>query len=165
MVKILGIDPGLAETGVGIVWGTPSCVAGYAHGLIRTPKTDPQALRLLQIHQKISELITRETPDLVIIEDIFSLKVYPKSGIFLGKVSGVILLACAQAAAPAVEVQVRAVKQALTGNGNATKEQVETAVRHHLKLDKPLRPLHLSDAMALALLGLYRFSTLKGGSV
>ena len=161
MIKIVGIDPGLAETGIGIVWGSPSRVAGYAHGTIRTPKTDSQAHRLEQIHEKLSKVLQRETPDLILVEDIFSLGKYPKSGISLGKVVGVVLLAGAQMGVRAVEMQVREVKQVLTGNGNATKEQVETAVRHQLNLDKPLRPLHVSDALALALIGLFRFQKLK----
>jgi len=167
MIKIVGIDPGLAATGIGIVWGSPTSIAGYAHGTIRTPKTDRTAHRLEQIHEKLSKVLRQETPDLMIVEDIFSLGKYPKSSILLGKVAGVVLLAGAQAGIQALEVQVRAVKQVLTGNGNASKEQVETAVRRHLNLEKPLRPLHVSDALALAIIGLFRFQTLKmpGGGV
>ena len=162
MIKIVGIDPGLAETGIGIVWGSPRVVAGYAHGVIRTSKTDHQAHRLEKIHHRISKVLEQEAPDLILLEDIFSLGKYPKSGISLGKVTGVVMLAGAQAGISSVEVQVREVKQVLTGNGNATKVQVETAVRRHLNLKKPLRPLHVSDALALALIGLFRFETLGG---
>jgi len=161
MVKIVGIDPGLAETGIGIVWGSPQAVAGFAHGTIRTPKTDRQAHRLLQIHEKILKVLREEAPDLMLVEDIFSLGKYPKSGISLGKVAGVVLLAGAQAGIPSLEVQVREAKQVLTGNGNATKVQVETAVRRHLNLKEPLRPLHVSDALALALIGLFRFEAMQ----
>lgn len=161
MVKIVGIDPGLAETGIGIVWGSSQAVAGFAHGTIRTLKTERQAHRLEQIHNEILEVLKQETPDLMLVEDIFSLGKYPKSGISLGKVAGVVLLAGAQAGIPSVEVQVREAKQVLTGNGNATKVQVETAVRRHLNLKEPLRPLHVSDALALALIGLFRYETMK----
>ncbi len=162
MIKTIGIDPGLAETGIGIVWGGPHAVAGFAHGTIRTLKTDSQAYRLEIIHEKIQRVLKQEAPDLLLVEDIFSLGKYPKSGISLGKVAGVVLLAGAQAGVPAVEVQVREAKQVLTGNGNATKVQVETAVRRHLNLKTPLRPLHVSDALALALIGLFRFEALVG---
>jgi crossover junction endodeoxyribonuclease RuvC len=161
MVKIAGIDPGLAETGIGIVWGSPRSVEGYAHGTIRTSKADHQAHRLEQIYDRIYKTLRQEAPDLMLVEDIFSLGKYPKSGISLGKVAGVVLLAGAQAGIPSVEVQVREAKQVLTGNGNATKVQVETAVRQHLNLKEPLRPLHVSDALALALIGLFRFEALK----
>ena len=160
MVKIVGIDPGLAETGIGIVWGRPGVVAGFAHGTVRTPKTDHPAHRLLQIHSKILKVLKQEAPDLMLVEDIFSLGKYPKSGISLGKVAGVVLLSGAQAGVPSLEVQVREAKQVLTGNGNASKEQVEAAVRRHLNLKEPLRPLHVSDALALALIGLFRFQSL-----
>jgi crossover junction endodeoxyribonuclease RuvC len=161
MIKIVGIDPGLAATGIGIVWGSPTSVAGYAHGTIRTPKTDHTAHRLEKIHEKLSEVLRRETPGLMMVEDIFSLGKYPKSSILLGKVAGVIELAGAQSGIQTIEVQVREVKRVLTGNGNASKEQVETAVRRHLNLEKPLRPFHVSDALALALVGLFRFQSLK----
>lgn len=157
MIKIVGIDPGLAATGIGIVWGSPTSMAGYAYGTIRTPKTDSTAHRLLRIHEKFSDVLRQEAPDLMIVEDIFSLGKYPKSSILLGKVVGVVLLAGAQSGIQSLEAQVREVKQVLTGNGNASKEQVETAVRRHLNLEKPLRPLHVSDALALAIVGLFRF--------
>jgi crossover junction endodeoxyribonuclease RuvC len=97
-----------------------------------------------------------EKPDLMVIEDVFSLKQYPKSGIILGQVSGVILLAGMQIGLTALEVPVREAKKVLTGNGNATKIQLEKSVRNLLKLPSPIRPLHASDALGLALIGLYR---------
>jgi crossover junction endodeoxyribonuclease RuvC len=160
MIKTVGIDPGLAETGIGIVWGSPRAVAGFAHGTIRTPKTDHQARRLQRIYGEILKVLDQEAPHLMLVEDIFSLGKYPKSGISLGKVAGVVLLAGAQAGVPSAEVQVREAKQVLTGNGNATKVQVETAVRRHLNLKEPLRPFHLSDALALALIGLFRYEAM-----
>ncbi len=163
MVKVVGIDPGLAETGVGIIWGTAASVAGFAHGTIRTDKRQDQAHRLACIHEQLLSVLREETPQLMLVEGIFSLGRYPVSGISLGKVTGVVLLAGSQAAVPAVEVQVREVKRVLTGNGNASKDQVETAVRRYLKLSAPIRPFHVSDALALALLGMFRFQTLMTG--
>ena len=93
----------------------------------------------------------------MVVEDIFSLQKYPKSGITLGKVTGIILLAGNQLDLPVIEVQVREAKQVLTGNGNASKMQLEKAVRHFLNLTTPIRPYHASDALGLALIGLYRY--------
>jgi len=93
----------------------------------------------------------------MVVEDIFSLQKYPKSGITLGKVTGVILLAGNQLDLPVIEVQVREAKQVLTGNGNASKMQLERAVRHFLNLTTPIRPYHASDAIGLALIGLFRY--------
>lgn len=93
----------------------------------------------------------------MVIEDVFSLQKYPKSGITLGKVTGVILLAGYQVDVPVTEVPVREAKQVLTGNGNASKMQLERAVRHFLNLTTPIKPYHASDALGLALIGLFRY--------
>jgi len=93
----------------------------------------------------------------MVVEDVFSLVKYPKSGIILGKVSGVVLLAGSRADLPSIEIPVREAKQVLTGNGNATKMQLEKAVRHLVGLTTSIRPYHASDALSLALIGLFRY--------
>ena len=157
-MKVIGIDPGLSSTGVGIVRGTGIRIDACAYGSVNTTKDMTLPGRLEKIYTKISSLLKSEKPDLMIIEDIFSLQQYPKSGIVLGQVSGVILLAAEQLRVPAREVPVREAKQVLTGNGNASKIQLEKSVRHQLKLSSPIRPFHASDALGLALIGLYRHS-------
>jgi crossover junction endodeoxyribonuclease RuvC len=92
----------------------------------------------------------------MIVEEAFSLEKYPKSGITLGKVSGVILLAGQQAGIPVTEIPVREAKKILTGNGSADKSQLEMAVRRFLGIPGCIRPFHASDALALALIGLFR---------
>jgi len=157
MAKIIGIDPGLASTGVGLVWGKGLKVEGYSYGSIHTSKEAPVAERLNHIYSKLLTVLENEKPDLMIVEESFSLNKYPKSGITLGKVTGIILLAGFQTNVIVKEVSVRAAKQILTGNGSADKVQLEKSVRHTLKLSNPIRPFHASDALALALIGLYRF--------
>ena len=157
MAKIIGIDPGLAATGIGIVTGRSMTVSGYSYGSINTPKSSSLPIRLDQIYSKLLGVLRDEKPDLMVVEDIFSLNAYPKSGLVLGKVTGVILLAGCQVGIPVVEIPVREAKKVLTGNGNATKMQLETAVRHTLNLDRPIKPDHASDALGLALIGLFRF--------
>jgi crossover junction endodeoxyribonuclease RuvC len=124
---------------------------------IHTTKDFSLPDRLHQIFTKLSDTLKSEKPDLMVVEDVFSLNNYPTSGILLGKVSGVILLAGHQAGIPVMEIPVREAKKILTGNGKASKEQLEKAVRQKLNLEKPIRPFHASDAMGLALIGLYRF--------
>lgn len=155
-MKVIGIDPGLAATGVGIVWGHGMDVEGYAFGSISTPQSDPLARRLERIYTKLHAILQRETPDQMIVEDVFSLDKFPQSGITLGKVTGVILLAGCHVGVAIQEIPVREAKQVLTGNGNASKRQLEEAVRHNLQHDQPIRPDHASDALGLALIGLYR---------
>jgi crossover junction endodeoxyribonuclease RuvC len=157
MIKIIGVDPGLAATGIGVVQGRGIRVANYSSGCIRTSKHEALAHRLAGIYDCLSEVLDAEQPDSMIVEDVFSLDRYPKSGITLGKVCGVILLAGQRAGVPVREIPVREAKQILTGNGNASKEQLEKAVRHLLKAAAPIRPFHASDALGLALVGLYRF--------
>ncbi|MBL7179895.1 MAG: crossover junction endodeoxyribonuclease RuvC [Pseudomonadota bacterium] len=157
MVTVIGIDPGLSATGFGIVRGTGFKVERFSFGSIHTSKNIPFPNRLEQIFSKLLLILEDEKPDLMVVEDIFSVEKFPKAGISLGKVSGVILLAGCKVDVPVTEVPVREAKQILTGNGNADKKQLELAVRHLLKLKTPIKPYHASDAMGLALLGLFRY--------
>ncbi len=156
MIKVIGIDPGLADTGIGIVRGSGLTVDGYAYGTITTAKSESVACRLAQIHAKVCRVLADERPDLMVLEDVFSLEKYPQSGIVLGKVCGVLLLASTQSHTPLIEVPVRQAKQILTGNGRASKQQLERAVRNTLGAPGPIRPFHASDALGLALIGLFR---------
>ncbi len=157
-MTIVGIDPGLADTGVGVVSGGGMRVAAFAYGAIRTPSQAPLPDRLDRIHSRLSALLREEKPGLMVVEDVFSLQRYPKSGITLGKVTGVILLAACRQRIPVVEIPVREAKQVLTGNGNASKAQLERSVRRLLELEAPIRPSHASDALAMALIGLFRYA-------
>lgn len=158
MIKVIGIDPGLAETGIGIVRGSGPAVHGYAYGTISTSPATPPGGRLDQIYAKISRVLEAEKPDLMVLEAVFSLEKFPRSGIVLGKVCGVLLLAGHQYGVSLVEMPVRQAKQILTGNGKASKEQLERAVRSTLCAPTPIRPFHASDALGLALIGLFRHS-------
>jgi len=156
MFTVIGIDPGLADTGIGVVRGRGMTVDGYAYGSISTPRSQMLAGRLEKIHAELMAVIREEQPDLMIVEDVFSLERFPKSGITLGKVTGVILLAGRQADIPIREIPVREAKKVLTGNGGADKAQLEMAVRRFLGRSVPIKPFHASDALALALIGLFR---------
>ncbi|MFC1812834.1 crossover junction endodeoxyribonuclease RuvC [Thermodesulfobacteriota bacterium] len=157
MIKIIGIDPGLSTTGIGVVRGTGIKIDGFSYGSIQTSQNTSLPSRLDQIFSKLLHVLDNEKPDLMVVEDVFSLDKYPKAGITLGKVSGVVLLAGCRADVRVVEIPVREAKQVLTGNGNASKGQLEKAVRHELNIKSPIRPYHASDAMALAIIGLYRY--------
>lgn len=156
MIKVVGIDPGLAGTGVGVVEGDAARIVGYSFGSVTTDSQDPTHHRLNLIYTKIFDFLTRQKPDYVIIEDIYSLEKYPGSGIMLGKVSGVLLLAAYKAGLNTEEIAVREVKKIISGNGSADKYQMERAVRNLLGHDAPIRPFHASDALGLAITGYYR---------
>ena len=157
MIKIIGIDPGLSATGIGIVQGIGSTIKGYSFGSINTSKNNSLPDRLDHIFSKLLQILKDENPDLMVVEDVFSLEKYPKSGITLGQVSGVVMLAGHRTGVSSVAVSVREAKQLSTGNGNARKQQLEEAVRHRLQHKTPIKPFHASDALGLALIGLYRY--------
>lgn len=156
MIKIMGVDPGLAATGVGVVRGQGLSVEGYSFGCISTSSDAPLPERLEHIFSQLHRLFSKEKPDMVVVEDVFSLKEYPKSGIALGQVSGVVMVAASRAGIRCIAIPVREAKQVLTGNGNASKVQLEGAVRRHLNHRGPIRPYHASDALGLAIIGLFR---------
>lgn len=157
MVKIIGIDPGLADTGVGVVSGHKHEVASYAFGVVSTTPAMPVPLRLHKLYSELYTLFKSEKPQLIILEDVFSLARYPKSGIALGQVTGITFLAAAQLNIAAKTVSVREAKKILTGKGSASKQQLELAVRDYLKHKTKITPLHASDALCLALIGLFRY--------
>lgn len=157
MIKVIGIDPGLAGTGVGVIQGNRRDILGYSFGSIATEAKDSVPFRLHEIYSKTLEFLCEQKPDYVIIEDIYSLEKYPESGIMLGKVSGVILLAVYKAGLNMEEIPVREVKKIISGNGSADKYQMERAIRNQLNHGQPIRPFHASDALGLALTGYYRY--------
>jgi crossover junction endodeoxyribonuclease RuvC len=164
MTTIVGIDPGLAATGVGVVNGHGPDVRRYSFGCITTSPSSPLAERLDRIFSKLQQVFLAETPDLVVVEDVFSLQEYPASGISLGRVSGVVMLAASRTGLTCVEIPVREAKKILTGNGNASKVQFEMAVRCHLDHPHPIRPYHASDALGLAIIGLVRWGSHSANS-
>jgi len=158
MIKVLGVDPGLAATGIGVITGRQFDVNAFSYGCIRTASQTPLPDRLQKILTKLNEIIGAEQPDLMVVEDVFFLKRIPTSALSLAKVAGVILLAGSSNRVAVKEIPVREAKQNLTGNGNATKGQLEKAVRSRLSLKEPIRPSHAADALGLALIGLYRYA-------
>ncbi|MBS3757235.1 MAG: crossover junction endodeoxyribonuclease RuvC [Desulfobacterales bacterium] len=158
MLKIVGIDPGLAATGVAVIEGTQLSVTRYSYGCIRTSARHETPIRLNRIYNQLSSFLNNQSPAFIVVEDVFSLDRFPKSGIVLGKVTGVILLAACRLGLPVREVPVRVAKQVLTGNGSAGKKQLAEVVRHRLNHAGPIRPYHAADALALAMVGLFRYS-------
>jgi len=150
---ILGIDPGLASTGFGAIRCdkvTPSIVkCGY----IKTSAKEPVSNRLFQIHSDINQLIRSLNPDLIAIENIFSLVRYPKAGILLGGVLGIIYLSVSQNNVSMIEITPKEVKNSLTGYGGANKYQVREAIKNLLKMTD-VKSFHATDALAIAIDGI-----------
>jgi len=153
---VLGIDPGTAVTGYGVVEGermqTPRLIEC---GIIRTRPRDPLANRLKEIHDGIVELIQRHRPDAMAVEDVFYAR-NVRTTIVLGHARGVVLLAAANASLIIAEYPPAEIKKAVVGSGAATKEQVQFMVARLLRLKTPPQPADASDGVAAALAHILR---------
>lgn len=160
-VKAIGIDPGLAMTGFGVVEALSRGGRACAWGAIRTEAGCPISLRLKTIYDELRKLLDKWKPNLLALEEVFVLNRFPKAAIQLGEVRGVIYLASQEMDIPVVEIKPTEVKSALTGSGRADKEQIKKAIRQILRIEAPLSSSHAGDALALALTGLSRNSNFR----
>jgi crossover junction endodeoxyribonuclease RuvC len=148
---VLGIDPGTATTGFGLVEGAPGGEPRLIdYGAIRTLPATPMPERLVQIHRAVADLIAELAPDAVAVEELFFAS-NASTAITVGQARGVILLAAAQARVPVHEYKPLEVKQALTGYGGADKRQMQDMLRIILGLADIPRPDDAADAIAAAL--------------
>jgi len=154
-MRILGIDPCLAATGFGAIECNKPGPSVLKCGSIKTPAGELISNRLFQIHTDITMLIRTLQPDLVAVENAFSLVRYPKAGIVLGGVLGIIYLSVFQNNISMIEITPKEIKNALVGYGNADKQQVNTAIKKVLHVTT-IRSMHASDALAAALAAFYR---------
>lgn len=152
---ILGIDPGLASTGFGALDCDGKTPGLIKCGAIKTFTTDTVPNRLMQIHADVNTIIEQVKPDLVAIEDVFSLVRYPRAGILLGSVLGVLYVTARERGLPVQEIAPKEIKNALVGFGNAGKKQIRDAVVSALKINN-VSSFHASDALAVALTAYYR---------
>jgi crossover junction endodeoxyribonuclease RuvC len=150
-VIVLGIDPGTATTGYGVVRGDGSRPSTLVEcGVIRTRPRDPLARRLAEIHDGVRELIVQHRPDALAIEDVFYAR-NVRTSLVLGHARGVILLAAQQAGIEIAEYPPAEIKKAVVGTGAATKEQVQFMVTRLLRLRSAPQPSDASDGVAAAL--------------
>lgn len=148
---VLGIDPGTAATGYGVVQGEPfGSLSLVECGVIRTHSRDPLASRLREIYDDVTGLIERHRPDAMSIEDVFYAK-NVRTTVVLGHARGVILLAAEQAGLAIHEYPPAEIKKAVVGSGGATKEQVQFMVMRLLRLKSAPQPSDASDGTAAAL--------------
>lgn len=152
---ILGIDPGLTTTGFGGIRCIHAAPSLITCGAIKTSPREHVSRRLFQIHTDINSIIHALRPDLIAVENAFSLVRYPKAGILLGGVLGIIYLSVFNHNVAMVELTPREVKKALAGYGGAGKLQVKSAIERALQV-KHIQSAHASDALAVALTAYYR---------
>jgi len=150
---ILGIDPGVAITGFGLVKKTKT-IKHIDHGTIKTSPDIPHEQRLKKIYLEINKLINKHKPDLLVIEKIYFFKNL-KTAIPVSEARGVVLLAACQKKVKIKEFTPLQVKMVVCGYGRATKQQVQKMVKELLDLEKMPRPDDAADALAIALCPVY----------
>lgn len=149
-MRILGIDPGTATTGWGIVQVEGSKLKAKSCGCILTPAKQNQAKRLAHIFGELDHLIKKEKPDVVAIEKLFFINNI-KTAMTVGEARGVCLLAAEQNKLPIFEYTPLQVKQGLTGYGKAEKKQIQMMVKNILRLKEIPKPDDMADALAIAI--------------
>ena len=149
-MKVLGIDPGYARLGYGITerQGAKSVCVDY--GVIETVKEMPHAERLVTVRNAVRDLIGKYSPDAVGVEELLFQK-NVKTALQVAEARGVILLTARDLAVPIFEIGPKQVKQGLTSDGNADKQQVQYMVKTILQLPEIPQPDDAADALAIAL--------------
>jgi crossover junction endodeoxyribonuclease RuvC len=148
---ILGIDPGTAVTGYGVVAKERGGAVSLVEcGVVRTSPREALSFRIREIYEEVSALIARHQPSVVVVEDVFLGK-NVQSALKLGHARGAILLAAALGEIPIAEYSPREIKKAVVGNGNASKDQVGFMVQQQLRLKDPPSPADAADGVAAAL--------------
>ena len=149
-MKVVGIDPGTAACGYGIVHESAGRLRALDHGWWRTSARDRPQLRLKTIFDAVAELVARHEPDAVALEESF-VGADARTALSVGQARGAVLVACAAAGVDCVEYAPAHVKKAICGYGRAEKDQVQRMVKAILGLPAPPKPSHAADALAVAI--------------
>lgn len=150
MVVVMGIDPGVANTGFGVVRSSGGQVSAVDGGVIETEPDLPPESRLARIHDGLEALIAWHEPAAVALEDLY-FGANARSAIAVGQARGVAMLAAAQHRIPCFDYTPQAVKIAVCGTGAAAKRQVQQMVGALLGLPRPPESDHAADALAVAI--------------
>lgn len=151
--RIIGIDPGLNATGYGVIECLAEGVRLVEAGVIRLPRShgDNLPARLGRLFTDLQDVIQEFEPQAMCLEEVYAHRQYPQTSVLMGHARGVICLAARLASMPVVSFSAKRVKQSVTGNGNASKSQVQRAVQNYFCLDRVPHPPDVADALAVAL--------------
>jgi len=163
-LKILGIDPGFAIAGYGVIEYKCNKFIPIKHGVITSEAKMEFSKRLKRLYDEISEIIIKEKPDFVSIEELF-FNTNVKTAIAVGHARGVLILAAENLGVPIYEYTPLQIKQAVTGYGRADKCQVQCMIKTLLNLNAIPKPDDAADALAVAICHAhsFRYNTLTGG--
>jgi crossover junction endodeoxyribonuclease RuvC len=152
---VIGIDPGTASTGYGVLEGSRSTLRALAAGVIETRPGAPLARRLAEIHDEVGRLLDEHRPDAIAIEELY-FGANARTAFAVGQARGVVLLAAGQRGVPSRSYTPQQVKGAVCGHGRAGKEQVGRMVARLLGMTQPPVPDHAADALAVAICDMNR---------
>jgi crossover junction endodeoxyribonuclease RuvC len=152
---VLGIDPGTASTGFGVVRSYGSRLQALEEGVIATRAGVPLERRLAEIHARVGQLLEAYAPDAIAIEELY-FGANARTAFAVGQARGVVLLAAGQRGVPSRSYTPQQVKGAVCGHGRAGKDQVARMVARLLGLNAPPAPDHAADALAVAICDLNR---------
>ncbi len=147
---VLGIDPGLATMGWGVLKSERGRFETIDYGVVLTPKTETLPVRLAMLEEGVKKLVDKYTPDEIALEELF-FNNNITTGINVAQARGVILLTCVKNCGRLYEYTPLQIKQALTGYGRAEKKQIQIMVKTLLRLDGIPKPDDAADALAVAL--------------
>lgn len=147
-MRVMGLDPGLACAGYGVIDQVRGDLRAVDHGAVRT-KDGPVPARLALLYARLSELVTEHRPDAVAVERVL-FNANTRTAMSVGQAAGVALLVAAQAGCEVAEYTPNEVKQSVTGYGAADKRQVQLMVAKLLGLSEPPKPADAADALGLA---------------
>ncbi len=150
MVVVLGIDPGTANTGYGVVARRGGRLVALDGGVVRTRAGAEPGLRLAEIHARVGALLDEHRPEAVAVEEVY-FGANVRSAFAVGQARGVVALAAGQRGIPCCAYTPQQVKGAVCGSGRAAKEQVQRMVQALLALPELPRPDHAADALAVAI--------------
>ena len=146
---VLGIDPGTASTGYGVVARRASRLVALDGGVIETRPSAPAERRLADIHARVCAILDEHAPHAVALEDLY-FGANARSAFAVGQARGVVMLAAGARGLPCASYTPQQVKSAVCGSGRADKGQVARMVQALLALAEPPRPDHAADALAVA---------------
>lgn len=161
-MRILGIDPGYAIVGYGLIEYESGKFRPLDYGAIETPAKLPTPERLMMIERKTIELVNEVAPDEIAVEELF-FNTNITTGIKVAQARGVILLSCAKACDKLFEYTPLQIKSTVTGNGNAQKKQVQYMVQSLLRLKETPKPDDAADALAAAICHAFTMRDVKRG--
>ncbi len=162
-MRIMGVDPGLACTGYGLIDQLDNKKYRLVEGgIVQTAAEEVLAQRLAAIFQCMAEVMAEFKPEVVVVEKVYSKYKHPRTAIMMGHARGVIYLAAAQHTIPIQAYPASQVKKALVGHGRAGKRQVAAMVCEILGLSEPPTPADVTDALALAICHAHPLRALGG---